>query len=98
MTGTVTVVGAPANGDYESGVLACSALPTQGSCPGETQTFSQQNGAYTFLLSPGTWWLEGFVDVFGGLTSNQSTSPAKKVVVTAGTELTKNFTVTVGAS
>jgi hypothetical protein len=29
---------------------------------------------------------------------NQSTSPAKKVAVTAGTELTKNFTVTVGAS
>ncbi len=98
VTGTVTVVGAPANGYYESGVLACSGLPTQGSCPGEIQTGSQQNGSYTFLLEPGTWWLEGFVDLFGGPTLNQSTSPAKKVVITAGTELTKNFTVTVGAS
>jgi hypothetical protein len=98
VTGTVTVVGAPANGDYESGVLACSGLPTEGSCPGEIQTGSQQNGSYTLLLEPGTWWLEGFVDLFGGPTLNQSTSTAKKVVVTAGTEPTKSFTVTVGAS
>jgi hypothetical protein len=98
VTGTVTVVGAPAEGDYESGVQACSGVPTAGSCPGEIQTGSQQNGTYTLLLAPGTWWLEGFIDVFGGTTLNQSTSRAKKVVLTAGTELTKNFTVTVGAS
>ncbi len=98
VTGSVTVVGVPANGDYESGVQACSGLPADGVCPGEIQTGSQQNGAYTFLLSPGTWWLEGFVDLFGGTTLNQSTSPARKVVISAGTELTKNFTVTVGAS
>jgi hypothetical protein len=98
VTGTVTVVGAPANGYFQAGVLACSGLPTQGSCPGEIETVSQQNGAYTFLLAPGTWWLEGYVDIFTGSTLNQSTSPAKKVAVTAGTELTKNFTVTVGAS
>ncbi len=95
-TGTVTVIGAPSNG-FESGVMACSGLPTGGSCPGEQQAFSQQNGSYTMLLAPGTWWLEGFVDVFGG-SLNQSTSPAKKVVITPGIELTKNFTVTVGAS
>jgi hypothetical protein len=97
VTGTVTVVGAPANG-FESGVFACSGLPTSGSCPGQVPAFAEENGSYTLLLAPGTWWLEGFVDVFGGTGPNQSTSPAKKVVLTAGTEITKNFTVTVGAS
>jgi hypothetical protein len=96
-TGTVSVIGAPTNG-FQTGVMACSALPTAGSCPGERQAFSQQAGTYTMLLSPGTWWLEGFVDVFGGLQVNQSTSPAKKVVITPGIEITKNFTVTVSAS
>jgi hypothetical protein len=96
-TGVVTVIGAPGNG-FESGVLACSGLPTAGSCPGEQETFSQQGGTYTMLLSPGTWWLEGFVDLYGGPVENQSTSPAKKVVITPGNEVTKNFTVTVGAS
>ena len=97
VTGTVTVVGAPANG-FEAGVFACTGLPTAGSCPGQVEAFAEQNGSYTVLLAPGTWWLEGFVDLFGGPSESQSTSPAKKVVVTAGTELTKNFTVTVGAS
>jgi hypothetical protein len=97
VTGTVTVIGAPANG-FESGVFACSGLPTAKSCPGQVAAFAEQNGSYTTLLAPGTWWLEGFVDVFGGPGANQSLSPAKKVVLTAGTELTKNFTVTVGAS
>jgi hypothetical protein len=97
VTGTVTVVGAPSNGADESGVLACTSDPTQGSCPGEVLTYSQQNGTYTTLLAPGTWWLEGFVDVFGGTTPSQSTSRVKEVVLAAGTERTKNFTVTVGA-
>ena len=97
VTGTVTVVGAPSNA-FEAGVFACSSLPTSGSCPGEVPAFAEQNGSYTLLLAPGTWWLEGFVDVFGGPGADQSTSPAKKVVLTAGTEITKNFTVTVGAS
>jgi hypothetical protein len=92
-----TVIGAPTNG-FESGVMACSGLPTAGSCPGEQQAFSQQGGTYTMLLSPGTWWLEGFVYLFGGPGENQSTSPAKKVVITQGVEITKNFTVTVSAS
>ncbi len=96
-TGTVTVIGAPTNG-FESGVMACSGLPTAGSCPGEQQAFSQEAGSYTMLLAPGTWWLEGFVDLFGGPGENQSTSPAKKVVITPGIEITKNFTVTVTAS
>jgi hypothetical protein len=97
VSGTVTVVGAPADG-FEAGVLACSGLPTSGSCPGEVPALAEQNGSYTLLLAPGTWWLEGFVDVFGGPGEDQSTSPAKKIVLTAGTEITKNFTVTVGAS
>jgi hypothetical protein len=96
-TGIVTVVGAPANG-FESGVMACSGLPTAGSCPGQVLSFSEQNGSYSVLLGPGTWWLEGFVDLFGGLNLSQSTSPAKKIVVSAGNEITKNFTVTVSAS
>jgi hypothetical protein len=95
-TGVVTVIGAPTNG-FESGVMACSGLPTAGSCPGEQQAYSQQGGTYTMLLSPGTWWLEGFVYLFGGPGENESTSPAKKVVITQGVEVTKNFTVTVSA-
>jgi hypothetical protein len=98
VTGTITVVGAPANGAYQSGMTACTAPPVGSSCPGQVQTFSQQNGEYTALLAPGTWWLEGFVDVFGGSTLNQSTSRAKEVAVTAGIELAKNFTVTIDAS
>ncbi len=72
VTGTVTVIGAPSNG-FDAGVFACSGLPTAKSCPGQVAAFAEQNGSYTTLLAPGTWWLEGFVDVFGGSGANQST-------------------------
>jgi hypothetical protein len=92
--GKVFLIGAPAN-SFESGVEACTAPPTSSSCPGEQQAFSEEEGSYTMLLSPGTWWLAGFVDVFnaGGVT--QSISSPQVANVVAGAELTKNFTVTV---
>jgi hypothetical protein len=94
VTGTVDVVGAPAN-DFESGVQACTAAPTATSCDGEQEAFVGQNGSYTLLLTPGTWWVRGFVYTFFGFSSTQSTSPASVVRAQPGLVTAKNFLVTV---
>ncbi|HWD55080.1 MAG TPA: hypothetical protein VG346_08145 [Acidimicrobiales bacterium] len=94
VTGTVNVVGAPANG-FESGVQACTAPPTATTCTGEQEAYGQQNGAYTMLLTPGTWWVRGFVQTFFGFSSHQSTSSAVVVHARAGVVSKENFTVTV---
>ncbi len=93
VTGTVNVVGAPPN--FETGVEACTAPPTSTSCAGEQDAYSQQNGSYTSLLAPGTWWLAGFVDVYSSSGLTRSISSPKVTNVVAGTEIKKNFTVSV---
>jgi hypothetical protein len=93
VTGAVDVIGAPAN-DFESGVQACTAAPTATTCEGEQEAFSGQNGTYTLLLAPGTWWLRGFVEVTLGFSSQQSTSTPVVVQAQGGIVTTKNFVVT----
>jgi hypothetical protein len=97
VTGTIDVVGAPANGSFQSGVQACTAPPTATTCAGEQENFTDQNGAYTLLLPPGTWWVRGFVQLYFGFSSNQSTSAAVVVHARAGAVTTENFTVTVSS-
>ena len=55
---------------------------------------AEQDGSYTMLLAPGTWWLSGFVDVYSSTGVSQSTSTPRAVPVVAGAELKRNFTVT----
>jgi hypothetical protein len=93
VTGTVSVTGAQPS-DFGSGVQACTAAPTGTTCTGEQDAFSQPDGSYTMLLTPGTWWLRGFVDVYFGLSVTQSTSNAVVVDVAAGKVSKENFTVT----
>lgn len=94
VTGTVDVVGAPAN-NFEAGVEACTAAPTATTCAGEQEAFAGLNGTYTLLLTPGTWWVRGFVYTFFGFSSTQSTSAATVVRAQPGLVTTKNFLVTV---
>jgi hypothetical protein len=92
--GSVNVIGAPSS-YYQTGVEACTAPPTSTSCPGEHDAYSQQNGSYTLLLSPGTWWLAGFVDIYGPTGVSHSVSSPKMANVVAGAEIKRSFTVTV---
>lgn len=99
MVGTVDVIGAPAGGfagGFQAGVQACNTPPTATSCPGQQDGYTQSNGLYQLLLSPGTWWVSGFVDVYGnGYGSGQPTTLPRKVSVTADVQKTENFTVVV---
>jgi hypothetical protein len=94
--GTVVVTGAPENG-FESGVEACSAIPTATSCQNEQEAYSQEDGRYQLQLNPGTWWVSGFAQVFGfGSGPNQSTTAPREITVRPGSSNTENFTVRVG--
>jgi hypothetical protein len=92
VVGTVVVIGAPAGG-WQSGAQACTAPPTSTSCPGEQDAYSQSGGAYTMLLSPGTWWVRGFVDFYSSSGPHQSNTQPRVLQVTAGVQATENFTV-----
>ncbi|HEV3132665.1 MAG TPA: hypothetical protein VGY51_11950 [Acidimicrobiales bacterium] len=95
VSGKVVVIGAPANG-FQSGARACSAPLTGTSCPNEQYAYNYQSGGlYQLSLAPGTWWVSGFVDVFGGVSFNETTSPPTAVTVTPGSRTTQNFTVRV---
>jgi len=92
--GKVTVIGAPANGGFQSGVRACSAPPTGTSCPNAQEAYNQSSNLYQLALQPGTWWVSGFVDVFGsGVGVSESTTQPIVVTVTPGARTTENFTV-----
>jgi hypothetical protein len=94
LTGTVSVVGAPA-GAFLSTVRACDAAPTS-LCSGEVDAQVQSDGTYQLPLPPGTWWVSGVVDVFGvGTTGSESVSPPREVTVAAGSHLIEWFTVKV---
>ena len=94
VTGTVDVIGAPAN-QFESGAQACTAAPTASTCDGQQEAFAEPNGTYTLLLTPGTWWVRGFVETFFGFSSTQSTSTAVVVRAQPGVVTTKSFVVEV---
>ena len=75
---------------------ACSAPPTATSCTDLQDGYAGSNGLYQLPLSPGTWWVSGFVDVYGnGVGSDQSTTLPREVSVTADSQKTENFTVVV---
>ena len=97
VTGSVSVVGAPAN-QFESGVEACSAPPTATSCTDEQDAYNESSGAYQLTLSPGTWWVAGYVDVYGNNTTQDETiTPAREVTIRAGVQTTEDFTVVVSS-
>jgi hypothetical protein len=97
VSGKVSVTGAPLNG-YSAGVRACNARPTSSSCPGEEDTYLQStNGSYRLLLPPGTWWVSGFVDLYGsGPETTEVVSASHKTVVSDGSRSVESFTVAVG--
>ncbi len=97
IVGTVNVVGAPAD-DFESGVQACTAPPTQSSCQDQQDVYNEASGHYELPLSPGTWWVSGFVYVFGPTSETESMTKARQVTVSAGQRIRENFTVTVSSS
>jgi hypothetical protein len=95
VVGKVNVIGAPTNGSFQSGARACSAPPAGTSCPGEQYAYNQSTNAYQLTLSPGTWWVSGFVDVYSfGPGVKETTSQPVVVTVTAGSRSVANFTVT----
>lgn len=97
VTGTVSVVGAPANldGDLQLGVEACSTPPT--SCVGGRTVFSDQNGNYKLVLTPGTWSIRGIAQYFTfvgtGYKVETTRSAAQLITVQAGVQTSQNFTV-----
>ena len=92
----MVVIGAPTGGGFQSGARACSAPPTGTSCPNAQYAFNQSSNLYQLLLQPGTWWVSGFVDVFGiGTGVNESTTQPVVVTVTPGSRTKENFTVKV---
>ena len=91
--GTVDVIGAPTGG-AEAGVQACTTLPSGTTCQGEQDAYAESGGAYTLLLAPGTWWVRGFVDVYGSTELTQSTSSSVEIHLSAGHEAKEDFTVT----
>jgi hypothetical protein len=94
VTGTVDVIGAPAGGT-EAGVQACTALPSGTTCQGELDAYAQAGGAYSLLLTPGTWWVRGFVDLPGptGLLTQSFSSPVE-IQLSAGQDAKESFVVT----
>jgi hypothetical protein len=97
VTGTVSVVGAPANGDtqVQLGVEACSTPPT--SCIGGQTIFADQNGNYQLVLTPGTWSIRGIAQYFSyvgtGVDFETSRGAAQQITVQAGVQTSQDFTV-----
>ena len=52
VAGTVSVIGAP-QGDFETGVQACSAPPTATTCNDEQDAYDESNGTYQMALHAG---------------------------------------------
>ena len=92
VVGTVDAIGVP-EGGFQSGAEACAAPPTATSCTDEEQAGSDSNGNYQLPLPAGTWWVAGYIDVFGNGPSDQSISAPKKITVTNGMESSADFVV-----
>jgi hypothetical protein len=97
VTGSVDVVGAPEN--TQAGVEACTTAPTTKVCTDEQGTYINSDGTYRLTLTPGTWWVTGYVDLFdyNGPGLDQTNATPVKVTVTAGTQTTEDFTVVVSS-
>jgi hypothetical protein len=97
VTGSVDVVGAPEN--TQAGVEACTTAPTTKVCTDEQGTYINSDGTYQLTLTPGTWWVTGYVDLFdyNGPGLDQTNATPVKVTVTAGTQTTEDFTVVVSS-
>jgi hypothetical protein len=99
VTGTVSVVGAPANeyGNLQLGVEACSTPPT--SCVGGRFAYSNEDGNYQLLLTPGTWSIRGIVQYYsflnGSIQFGTSRGTPQEVTVQAGVDTSEDFTVTI---
>lgn len=93
VTGTVDVIGAPTGGT-EAGAQACTAAPSGSTCQGEVEATAGTGGGYSLLLTPGTWWVRGFVYVNGAGGASEATSAAVEITLTAGQDAKENFAVT----
>jgi hypothetical protein len=94
VVGTIDVIGAPNNSPTNTGAQACTALPSGTTCQGEVDAYGQPNLGYTLLLTPGTWWVRGFVEVYGSNSVTLQTSSPVEIHLLAGHEAKENFTVT----
>jgi hypothetical protein len=92
VTGKVDVVGAP-GGDFSAGVMACSTLPTAGTCTDEVDGGLNADGTYQLPLFPGTWWVQGVAYVYNGLDTDVVTSAPRQEDIVAGTRDKANFVV-----
>lgn len=92
MTGTVSVTGAPKGFSGLVGIGACPApTPTGTICSSPQYALASGSGAYTLLLSRGSWVAEGFYELtaFGGAFLGKS----KMVTIAGGTTVQRNFTI-----
>jgi hypothetical protein len=92
VAGTVDVIGVPPQG-FEAGVQACNGPWGSPSCTDQELAFAGTNGTYQLPLSPGTWYVQGFLDVFSQTEGSEAVSAIRKVTVVAGTRRKANFTV-----
>ena len=95
VTGTVAVVGAPANGGIQVGAEACTAPPTPTTCAGAHFAYAFSGSTYQLPLPPGTWWVSGTAFVYSFGTPQTYLSPPTKLTVAAGVATTADFTVTI---
>jgi len=81
-------------GGFNAGVRACDSAPVGGTCTDEVDATLGSGSSYLLTLFPGTWWVQGYAYVYGGLGSTTITSPAEQITVTAGSQTRADFTVT----
>jgi len=94
VTGGISVVGAPAY-NYQAGARACSSAPTAGTCTDEVDAYLGSTSKYVLDLTPGTWWVQGVVYVYGPTSTQEVTSAPRQVTVSVGTKTRASFTVPV---
>jgi hypothetical protein len=92
LAGTITITDAPSDFSGIVGVGACPASTPKGRvCSTPQYTLSSNGGTYDLYLTPGRWIVTGFYELapFGG----EFIGKEKTVAITAGTTVTRNFTV-----
>jgi hypothetical protein len=93
------VLGTPDNVDgfIQLGVEACSTPPT--SCVGGRFAYSNEDGNYQLLLTPGTSSIRGIVQYYsfsnGSIQYGTSHGAPQEVTVQAGVDTSEDFTVTI---
>jgi hypothetical protein len=94
VTGHVSVTGAP-EFDFQAGAMACSTLPTEGTCTDEVDAYLGSTDVYALDLAPGTWWVSGVVWIYGQTSTQEITTAPRQVTVSVGAQTKENFTVQV---